>query len=430
MEGWIMVQAVASQAPVTPQPSLRPLSDRPASIRPLKNPPSALAPQATPALRSDSFTGHQGPSAKTQLAGVWANVVVGDSDRSYRLKVPKDVPAGFTLDESKLDAADRHELQKMPQLRDMFTKLQYLESTDPQAKAAFSDLLTSLRNGDIMLRTYGTSKEGGRMMRATGVKDPSGPGVLNSIAIATTGGAYSHVAMVEKGNDQARPHVIESIFEGGVVDSGLYTFLYAMVDPGMGDRAAVTLFRPTENSREAAAAVDFAKQQVGTKYNFSMQPNRSRVEAQQNGWYCSQLVYASFDQNPAIGRQVFGIKQDGDDANRARLTHALVSGLQGNKALNNFFTDVHGKKMSQKAPGALLDIGTAMLQAGPRKVLRDGLHSALVAGDVAAGAVLHRKSSPTMTTVGGREVPRWVTPGDMAPNDGRKVMTLVFDHQP
>lgn len=415
-----MVQAVASQGPVTPLPRVRPQTP----------PPASAASTVSPALAPDRFIAQGGTPPKAKVAGVWSSVVVGDSDRSYLLKVPKDVPAGFQLDESKLDPADRREMQKYPNVRAFFTKLQYLETTDPQAKAAMQDLLGSLRNGDIMLRTYGTAQEGGRMMRATGVKDPSGPGVLNSIAIATTGGAYSHVALVSKPAGQDRPHVIESIFEGGVVDSGLYTFLYAMVDPGMGDRTAVTLFRPSDNPQEAKAAVDFATSQVGTSYNFSMQPNRSRVDAQQNGWYCSQLVYAAYDQNPAIGRQVFGIKQDGDDANRARLTHALVSGLQGRKALDAFYTDKHGKKLGQKLPGALLDIGTAMLQAGPRKVLRDGMHSALIVGDVAAGAVLHRKTSPTMTTISGRQAPKWVTPGDMAPNDGRKVMTIVFDQQP
>jgi hypothetical protein len=417
----MMVDAIANAQPVVQPPQRR--------IRPAL---PALPAKTPSAMAADTVSFQPGPSAKAGLKGVWANVVVGDSDRSYRLQVPKEVPAGFTLDESKLDAADRHELQKFPHLRGMFTKLQYLETTDPQAKAAFQDLMGSLRNGDVMLRTYGAVGESGGLMRATGVKDKSGPGVLNSLAIATTGGAYSHVAIVNKPNDQTRPRVIEAIFEGGVVDSGLYTFLYAMVDPKMGERTAVTLYRPTENRQEANTAVDYAKSQIGTKYNFAMQPNRGRVDAQQNGWYCSQLVYASFDQNPGINREVFGITQDGNDANRARLTHALVSGLQGQKALDGFFTNKHGDKMSQKIPGLFVDLGSSMLQAGPRKVKMDGMRGLAVVGQVAVGAVRakvapERAKSPTMTTIGGREAPKWITPGDMAPNDGRKVMTVVFD---
>ncbi len=412
-----MGNAIVGTAPITAR----------LPLQRLHRPSPAQAPATQTAATKDSFTRQPGPSVKAELQGVWSNVVVGDSERSYQLKVPKDVPAGFTLDESQLDAADRHELQKYPHVRDMFTKLQYLETTDPRAKAVFKDLMGSLRNGDIMLRTYGTVDDGRGLRRATGVKDKSGPGVLNSLAIATTGGAYSHVALVSKPLGQARPRVIESIFEGGVVDSGIYTFLYAMVDPKMGERTAVTLFRPTEDPKEAAAAAAFAKAEVGTKYNFAMQPNPNRMDAKQNGWYCSQLVYAAYDQNPAIGRQVFAIKQDGDDASRARLTHALVSGLRGEKALGGFFTNKHGDTMGKKLPGLLADLGSAMAQAGPRNLIKGGIRSLAVVGDVAVGAVTGRDQSPTMPTIGGREVPSWITPGDMAPNDGRKVMTVVFD---
>jgi uncharacterized protein YycO len=419
-----MVQAITNTQPIG-----QPVERRP--LQPLRPPAAQPAPLAT----ADTFARRPEPSVKAQLQGVWANVVVGDSDRSYLLAVPKEVPAGFKLDESKLDAADRRELATYPHVRALFTKLQYLETTDPKARDAFQDLFRSLRNGDVMLRTYGTTDRGGRIMRATGVKDPSGPGVLNSTAIATTGGAYSHAAIIAKPQGQARPHVIESIFEGGVVDSGPYTFLAAMVDQGnLGTRTAVTLYRPTEDRQEATAAVDFAKSQVGTKYNFAMQPNRTRVDAQQNGWYCSQLVYAAFDQNPAIDHAVLGVKQDGNDASRARLTHALVEGIQGRKALGNFFTNKHGETMAKKVPGIVTDIGASMLQAGPRQVVKDGLHGLATVGRVAAGAVMDkvapgRSKSPTISSVGGREVPAFVTPGDIAPNDGRKVMTLVFDLQ-
>ncbi len=412
-----MVHAVSTSVGITVTPALTPLTRPPRDV-------TTAAPVASP---KDCFVGSTGPAPKAKVQGVWASTVVGDSQRSYLLNVPKDLPASFTFDETKMDAADRQEMAKEPKLRPMFAKLQYLETTDPQARKAFQDLLGSLRNGDVMLRTYGSTTTTTSFYGKLGVSDPKGPGTLNSVAIASTGGAYSHVAMVQRPNAATRPQVTEAIFEGGVTESGLYTFLSALVDPVMGDRTAVTLMRPTENPIEANAAAAFAKDQVGSKYNFAMRPNRAPGDGKTNGWYCSQLVYESFDMNPAIRHAVFNVQQKPEDATRSRLTNAVVQGLRGEKALDAFFTNKHGTELKPRLCGVAKDLGKTWLHDGPSAIIRDGMRSVVMIGQISAASVNGKLGVSPQTHVRGGTVPAYVTPGDLAANDGRKVMTIMLN---
>ncbi len=116
------------------------------------------------------------------------------------------------------------------------------------------------------------------------------------VVAAATRSEWTHVAMcVEKGPP---PKFVEAVgmtggagSRGGVRESDFFQFVSDSDLLTTGKAGKFSIVRPSTDPREIAAAVRFAREQVGKPYDFAFRNNNGK-------YYCSELVYDAYNHNP------------------------------------------------------------------------------------------------------------------------------------
>ncbi len=115
-----------------------------------------------------------------------------------------------------------------------------------------------------------------------------------------TNGAWTHVALcVEKGPP---PKFVEAVGmtgspgSRGLTRESTFTQFISDTDLAVGGKPTFAIVRPTDDPQRIAEAIQFAREQVGKPYDFAF-------STLNDTYYCSELVYAAYNQNPqAVSR--------------------------------------------------------------------------------------------------------------------------------
>lgn len=116
------------------------------------------------------------------------------------------------------------------------------------------------------------------------------------VVATATRSEWTHVAMcVEQGPP---PKFVEAVgmtggagSRGGVRESDFFQFVSDSDLLTTGKAGKFSIVRPSTDPREIAAAVRFAREQVGKPYDFAFRDNNGK-------YYCSELVYDAYNHNP------------------------------------------------------------------------------------------------------------------------------------
>lgn len=126
-----------------------------------------------------------------------------------------------------------------------------------------------------------------------------------------TNGPWTHVALcVEKGPP---PKFVEAVGmtgspgSRGLTRESTFTQFISDTDLALGGKPDFVIVRPTNDPERIAEAIQFAREQVGKPYDFAF-------STLNDTYYCSELVYAAYNQNPQAvsrgGKPTLGLFED------------------------------------------------------------------------------------------------------------------------
>ena len=212
-----------------------------------------------------------------------------------------------------------------------------------------------------------------------------------------TKGPWTHVALcIEKGPP---PKFVEAVGmtgspgSRGLTRESTFTQFISDTDLAVGGKPSFAIVRPTDDPQRIAEAIQFAREQVGKPYDFAF-------STLNDTYYCSELVYAAYNQNPQA------MKRDGkpilelfdDPARNATITRIKdllkEHGIDELRAGQFIAKWNGGQKLS-----ALWDAGKLVKDIGKKYTFSHRLR-VLLGESEKQGQVTHGFVSPTLLLEG------------------------------
>ena len=212
-----------------------------------------------------------------------------------------------------------------------------------------------------------------------------------------TNGPWTHVALcVEKGPP---PKFVEAVGmtgspgSRGLTRESTFTQFISDTDLAAGGKPDFAIVRPTDDPKRIAEAIRFAREQVGKPYDFAF-------STLNDTYYCSELVYAAYNQNPEAlsrgGKPTLGLLEDPlRNATITRIKNLLKDhGIDEARAGHLIAKWNGGQKLS-----ALWDAGNLVKDIGKKYTFSHQLR--LLLGETEKqGQVTHGFVSPTLLLEG------------------------------